>query len=128
MKRAWPWWLAAAALASWIWWESSRALHLPDALPSYSDKIIHACVWATLAGLVAAGAVARGVRARVLIPVAIVLATAYGAVDEWHQSHVPGRDSSFSDLLADLTGAVVGASVVAGPGAAYARRRHGDRP
>lgn len=37
--------------------------------------------------------------------VAAGLAIAYGIVDEWHQSFVPGRVSSFGDLLSDASGA-----------------------
>ena len=28
--------------------------------------------------------------------------------DEWHQLHVPGRDGSLVDVLADLVGAALG--------------------
>ncbi len=43
--------------------------------------------------------------------VAIVLASAWGAVDEWHQSGVPGRTASIADLLADVVGAALAGSV-----------------
>jgi VanZ family protein len=36
------------------------------------------------------------------------LAAAYALSDEYHQSFVPGREASLSDILADLLGAVVG--------------------
>ena len=36
---------------------------------------------------------------------ALVLAVLYGATDEFHQSFVPGRDMSVSDLMVDLIGA-----------------------
>ena len=39
---------------------------------------------------------------------AIILATAYGASDEFHQSFVPGRYADPRDILADFTGAVLG--------------------
>ncbi|WP_169801141.1 VanZ family protein [Halalkalibacter krulwichiae] len=35
------------------------------------------------------------------------LATAYGAVDEWHQSFIPERSGLFSDVLIDSAGAVL---------------------
>lgn len=37
---------------------------------------------------------------------AIMYCTAYGIVDELHQSFVPGRTSSVLDVLADVVGAV----------------------
>ena len=41
-----------------------------------------------------------------------LFAAAYGASDEFHQSFVPGRDSSVADWLADLAGAALGVTVV----------------
>ena len=36
----------------------------------------------------------------------VLLTTGYGAVDEWHQSHVPGRNPSVADLGTDAVGAL----------------------
>ena len=40
-----------------------------------------------------------------------VLALVYGCTDEYHQSFVEGRDSSVLDLVADLTGGLIGGAV-----------------
>jgi VanZ family protein len=45
--------------------------------------------------------------------VAIVVAVAFGAADEWHQRFIPGRASELSDWAADSTGAVLGAVLFA---------------
>jgi len=34
----------------------------------------------------------------------------FGAADEWHQAFVPGRSSDLRDLVADVSGAAMGAS------------------
>ncbi|WP_170885600.1 VanZ family protein [Bacillus alkalicellulosilyticus] len=36
-----------------------------------------------------------------------MLATIYGAVDEWHQSFIPARDGQFTDVLINSTGALL---------------------
>jgi len=55
---------------------------------------------------VAIGGLQPGRRADVI---AIALATLYGISDEFHQSFVPGRDSSVFDVAIDLLGASAGA-------------------
>lgn len=37
--------------------------------------------------------------------------SAFGAVDEWHQSFIPRRSMSFADWIADTSGGIVGALV-----------------
>lgn len=45
-------------------------------------------------------------------PSALMLAVAWGALDEVHQTRVPGRTGDPWDLLADAFGAVLGANLV----------------
>ena len=40
--------------------------------------------------------------------IAIGIASFYGITDEFHQSFVPGRDSSIGDWVADTLGAITG--------------------
>jgi VanZ like protein len=47
--------------------------------------------------------------------VAVALAAFYGVFDEWHQSFVPARDASLTDVALDVTGAVLGAWLAARP-------------
>jgi VanZ family protein len=42
----------------------------------------------------------------------MLAASAYGAIDEFHQSFVPGRDCNVWDWLADTLGAFLGALAV----------------
>lgn len=43
---------------------------------------------------------------------AIGIATAYGVLDEFHQSFVPGRDPSALDVLADFVGATLAVMII----------------
>lgn len=92
-----------------IFWSSSRAwpgadeqvlAWLPqvvvDLLPV--DKVVHAGIYAVLAGL---WTLALGPR----WALCWLLATGFGAVDEVHQGFVPGRSRDVLDLLADGVGA-----------------------
>ncbi len=104
-------WAAGLFAAS----SSSDAGGLLAALPTGSDKVIHAGAYAVLAALLT---VALGRR-----PVAaIAAATLYGLTDELHQALVPGRTPDPLDLLADLAGATLGGLAVA-----YLRRRRRNR-
>jgi len=75
-----------------------------------SDKIIHIICFAGLAGALSwywSGAVWRRHFLRNIV-ICVILVSAYGALDEYHQSFTPGREVSFFDWLADLAGAVTG--------------------
>lgn len=39
----------------------------------------------------------------------ILIGICYGLSDEWHQSYIPGRDSTAEDVLSDALGAVAAA-------------------
>jgi len=76
-----------------------------------SDKVVHAWLYAGL-GAVCLWAVAdrrwNQITARRVID-AVLMAIAYGAFDEFHQSLVAGRQSDVADLVADGLGAAVAA-------------------
>jgi VanZ family protein len=81
------------------------------ALPG-ADKLQHAA-WFALLALFAyrAGRVAEGWSRRRTVATVILAALAWGASDEWHQSFVPGRAVELADLVADVLGAALGATV-----------------
>ncbi len=103
-RRDWLWPLAWAAA---IFLESAQAhVPLPD-LPE-SDKVVHFLAYGLLATLV--GRLWPGWKGAIL---GAVLASAYGATDEWHQFFVPGRSCDVWDWVADTAGAVVAVTVYA---------------
>lgn len=72
-----------------------------------SDKFIHAVLYAGL-GTVTVRALTNGRWHNIHgahAMGALLIAIAYGALDEFHQSFVDGRDSNLGDLTADALGA-----------------------
>lgn len=105
----------AVGYAGLLFWLSSRpADDLPGGLFPQSDKLVHAAAYAVLGALLA---IALGGRrlGRLGLWLALGLAVAYGASDEWHQSFVPGRQPSLGDLAADTIGALAGILALARP-------------
>jgi VanZ family protein len=75
----------------------------------HQDKVFHLLLFGVL-GLLLAFSLTPPVAAtwrRVLLITALV--TAYGMTDELHQSFVPGREASVSDVLADAFGGFLAA-------------------
>lgn len=98
------------------------ATSLPgSALPSTpvvpgADKLVHATLYGVLGWLVARAVEGRGQSAWAMV--AIGVAT-FAAADEWHQQWIPGRSADAFDWVADVAGAMAGASLL--------RSAHGRR-
>jgi len=77
-------------------------------LPPSVQNALHVPAYAVLswASWWALGAWLRVPSARAISACAI--ATAYGVFDEWHQSFVPGRYASLTDVTLNVAGAVLG--------------------
>jgi VanZ family protein len=88
---------AAFLMAATLFLAADKADQIP-LLPELPDKLVHFCYFGVMALLLAHGVGRRwwGLAA-VLVPL-------IGALDEWHQLYVPGRDSSVWDWAADVVG------------------------
>jgi VanZ family protein len=106
-------WGPVCAYAGIIFYLSSLSdpeKHLP-LVSHFSDKVLHTIEYAVLGALCF-----RALDGTLSIswkqwatPMAIGLASLYGASDEFHQSFVPFRDSHVLDWVADTAGAAIGA-------------------
>ncbi len=94
-------WLWPVALASLIVLASSRSDVAGPHIPHF-DKVFHFSAYGLLATLICR--LGHGWRAAAW---ALLLTSAFGATDEWHQSFVPGRMSETADWIADTLGATV---------------------
>jgi VanZ family protein len=106
-------WLPVALDAGLIFYFSSIPQLVTPPGP-FSDKHFHGGSYALLAALLvralASGRVS-GITGRVALG-AFLLATLYGATDEFHQMFVDGRTASFADLAADAVGAAAAAGLL----------------
>ncbi|MHB1295823.1 MAG: VanZ family protein [Anaerolineae bacterium] len=110
-------WLAA------IWWLSDQAsLPHPNRQAGIADDWVdypaHAFAYALLALLFWRVLCLHQARLPLWIASApersaVVLAALYGALDEWHQSFVVGRCSTWTDWLADFIGALFAVAALA---------------
>lgn len=106
-------WGPALAWAAVIFTLSSIS-KLPAPPAAFTDKHAHFAAYGLLAALIVWG-FTDGAPARTswrTAAAAAVLATLYGATDEWHQSFVPGRETSAADLAADALGALLAAGAL----------------
>ncbi len=73
------------------------------------DKVVHFAVYGLLATLVCR--LGRGWRAAAW---SLLVVSAFGVTDEWHQSFVPGRLAEVADWVADTLGALVAVTLYTG--------------
>lgn len=82
---------------------------LPSPSVTHGDKVAHFLAYGGLAFLCARAARGFGARQGRAVIIGALIAVAYGATDELHQSFVPGRSPELLDLAADAAGAIAGA-------------------
>ena len=114
MKRPGPisLWAPVVAFMALIFFLSAQS-ELPP-VERVSDKTLHVAAYFVF-GLLCLRATHEGIRPLRAVPTlaALILAVAYGALDEWHQSWVPGRTPSVLDWVADSVGAGLACAVLA---------------
>jgi VanZ family protein len=106
----WIWGPAVAQMAIIFAISSLHQVTLPEGV---SDKTGHFAGYAILgAALIRALASARWARVGAGVALAaLLLSSAYGASDEFHQSFVPGRTADVHDWVADTLGAAASVAV-----------------
>lgn len=98
--------LPALAWCIFIFAVSSIPSDRIPALVDYTDKILHAGVFAVLCWLLHIAFFFQPntwIKKRSLY-IALLVTMVYGASDEYHQMFTPGRTTEFWDFLADSTG------------------------
>ena len=106
--------MPALFIAAFIWFLSSQST-LPEVKGILGwDKLQHLLAFGALAAM--AGLWASPVfwkrRPVFVLFLAALSGSVYGAIDEFHQYFVPGRDCNVWDWIADTLGAFLGAAAI----------------
>lgn len=94
-----------------------------SAIPGHFSSLGHFVLYAVLGGLYFMALPKKTPGSLRWAILAIVLASAYGVTDEFHQSFVPGRVPDVMDWLVDTAGALATVSLLTAWRAATARAR-----
>ncbi len=103
-------WLPVIAYCVIIFAVSSMSQPLPVKVEiPFFDKFLHAVEYGILSYLLirALTGTQAGLSRRAVLISAVLIATLYGASDEFHQMFVPGRNPDILDLLSDFVGAAI---------------------
>ncbi len=124
----WHRWLIAATAIYWLgMFIATHVPHPPRLTESDGvDKWMHFGAYLGLAILLSTVLVARRSASRLLVIQIVALLASVGAFDEITQPLV-GRDCEFLDWCADVTGALIGSSLIAGIALACRRRSLAQR-
>ncbi len=104
--RVFGWGPAALWAAVLFLLSESSGLGLAGILLPGVDKLAHGGLFLILGLSLAWGNQSTGTGVSGLV--LSLIGVGYGALDEWHQSFVPGRDSSVGDWVADSAGVMLG--------------------
>jgi VanZ family protein len=85
--------------------------YVPPQLGPY-HKLVHFTMYG-LFGLLLTRDIAQKAGGWRAVLLAVVIASAFGAADEWHQLFIPGRSGKVADWRVDTIGAVTGALLFA---------------
>lgn len=101
-------WLAVVAWMAAIFAVSSMS---SESLPGGYPGLGHFIEYSVLGVLLASALLPEATPLRT-ITIAILVAAAYGASDEFHQSFVPGRTPDILDWIVDVVSATLGATAL----------------
>ena len=108
-QRLWLW-APPLAYMGLIFHISSESNPMPDLTATAWDKALHLVEYGGLGFLLCRAFSGEGVALNIAAISAAIVASMYGASDEWHQLFTPGRSSDVHDWLTDTIGGGLGAA------------------
>ena len=102
-------WVSTGAWALMIFILSSIPSESYPSHPGFLNNVVHFLLYFGLAALIVVGLTGGKLKPVLILVIAILLASLYGASDEFHQLFVPGRNSDPLDWMVDSLGAIAGA-------------------
>ncbi|MBK8099669.1 MAG: VanZ family protein [Planctomycetes bacterium] len=120
-------WLGVGAALALIWWSSSTSPtgQAPSTWRALLHNVAHVVAFFSIAALVELAIAGARLPERRAARMTVTVAATYGAIDELHQSFVPGRVCSVGDWLTDVCGACLAVVVVSFVHEPTAARRRG---
>ncbi|MFZ2384752.1 MAG: VanZ family protein [Candidatus Omnitrophota bacterium] len=109
MSKLLPWFPVAAVMAVIFMLSCIPGRSIPH-LFSFQDIALHAIIYAVFGSFFSPAlrsALPKISRRRAVL-LTVVFCFLYGLSDEFHQIFVPGRTASFSDVMVDLAGGIIG--------------------
>ena len=101
---------------------SVPSLKTPDVGISSSDLIAHAIEFGIFGYLLRRSFQAHLRSNKHAILLTIITGTIYAMLDEYHQSFVPGREATWADVFADITGVILAQCIFI-----FVRNNHGSQ-
>src|SRR4051794_1327013 len=111
-RRLWLWGPPLVYMVA-IFHFSSESHPLPQLTEHVWDKFLHTVEYAGLAVLFFRALSGEGLTMWTAAALTVLLVSAYGASDEWHQLFVPERSSDIYDWMTDTLAGAIGASACA---------------
>ena len=106
-------WLPPLLYMAAIFYFSSESAPLPALTGRVWDKLLHIVEYTGLAILLFRALDGEGLGAWQSAIATVMLVSAYGASDEWHQLFVPLREADVQDWMTDTLAGAIGAAACA---------------
>lgn len=104
-------WLITIIIAIIIFYLSSNPLPIGSTQTTNIFSILYHFIAFFFLALFLLISLVQGKINKTLLLTGIILAILYGASDEFHQSFVPGRNSSFKDILTNSAGILLSGTI-----------------